>query len=345
MAAVAAARRHRLRALLLALSLGRQRVFRDRLHPFELYDDEGLRRRFRFGVDGLYFITEAIRPDIERRTRRNQALPAVLQVMLALQFFATGNFLITAGDIIGVHVGTASKTVRRVALALEKKLTAFVRWPNRVEVPELQRAFYAMHSFPGVVGAIDCTHIRIQAPSQHEEAYVNRHLYHSINVQLVVDASSRIRSVVAKWPGSVHDARILAESGLAEKFDSGRRQGILLGDSGYPCRPRLMTPFRTPDTQGKLRYNRAHGTTRAVVERAIGQLKRRFHCLHTELRMRPERCCTIILACCALHNIAKQYPSSDESCDLPAEVPAVPVPDTGDGALMRNTIVQQHFSA
>ncbi|KAH9382156.1 hypothetical protein HPB48_010461 [Haemaphysalis longicornis] len=47
--------------------------------------------------------------------------------MLALQFFATGNFLITAGDIIGVHVGTASETVRRVSLALEKKLTAFVR--------------------------------------------------------------------------------------------------------------------------------------------------------------------------------------------------------------------------
>lgn len=345
MAAVAATRRHRLRALLLGLSLSRQRVFRDRLHPFEVYDDEGLRRRFRFGRDGLQFITELISADIERPTRRNRALPALLQVILALQFFATGNFLITAGDIIGVHVGTASKTVRRVALALQNQLTRFVRWPNPAEVLELQHVFYAMHSFPGVVGAIDGTHVRIQAPSEHEEVYVNRHLYHSINVQLVVDASSRIRSVVAKWPGSVHDARMLSESGLAEQFDSGRRQGIILGDSGYPCRPWLMTPFRCPNTEGKRRYNRAHGTTRAVVERAIGQLKRRFHCLHAELRMKPERCCTVILACCVLHNIAKQYPSSEGICELPAEVPALPVADTGDGALMRNTIVQQHFCA
>ncbi|KAH9375147.1 hypothetical protein HPB48_022811 [Haemaphysalis longicornis] len=89
-------------------------------------------------------------------------------------------------------------------------------------------------------------------PGAHEEAYVNRHLYHSINAQLVVDASSRVRSVVVKWPGSVHDAHIFADSGLAEKFDSSRRQGIILGDSGYPCRPWLMTPFRTPNTQGKL---------------------------------------------------------------------------------------------
>ncbi|KAH9375205.1 hypothetical protein HPB48_017286 [Haemaphysalis longicornis] len=124
-----------------------------------------------------------------------------------------------------------------------------------------------MHNFPGVVGAIHCKHIRIQAPSLHEEPYVNRHLYHSINVQVVVDASSRIRSVGAKWRDGVHDDRILAESGLAEKFDSGRRQCIILGDSGYPCRPCLKTPFRTPNPTAKLRYNRAHGTTRTVVEK------------------------------------------------------------------------------
>lgn len=121
-----------------------------------------------------------------------------------------------------------------------------------MEVSELQWTFNAMHGFPGVVGAFDCTHIRIRAPSQHEEAYVNRHLYHSINAQLVVDASSRAHSVVVKWPGSVHDARIFAASGLAVKFDSSHRQGIILGDSGYPRRPWLMTPFRTPNTQGKL---------------------------------------------------------------------------------------------
>lgn len=37
----------------------------------------------------------------------------------------------------------------------------------------------------GTIGAIDCTHIAILAPKNHEEAYVNHHGYHSINVQMV----------------------------------------------------------------------------------------------------------------------------------------------------------------
>ncbi|KAL6479612.1 hypothetical protein MHYP_G00130450 [Metynnis hypsauchen] len=39
--------------------------------------------------------------------------------------------------------------------------------------------------FPNVIGAIDCTHIRIKAPSGPTEAdYVNRKSFHSINVQV-----------------------------------------------------------------------------------------------------------------------------------------------------------------
>ena len=43
---------------------------------------------------------------------------------------------------------------------------------------------------------------------------------------------------VGQWPGSTHDARIdlLDESNLAREFEEGIHKGILLGDSGYPCR-------------------------------------------------------------------------------------------------------------
>lgn len=50
---------------------------------------------------------------------------------------------------------------------------------------------------------------------------------------------------------------------------------------------------------------RAHKTTRAVVERGIGQLKRCFRVLHGEVRLTPDKVCKVIIACAILHNICK----------------------------------------
>lgn len=43
----------------------------------------------------------------------------------------------------------------------------------------------APQPFAGTIGAIDCTFINILGPSEHEEAYVNHHGNHSLNVQAV----------------------------------------------------------------------------------------------------------------------------------------------------------------
>ncbi|XP_040071348.1 putative nuclease HARBI1 [Ixodes scapularis] len=318
-------RRDRTDAQYAAAMMRRQRVLRDRLNPFEDFDEDGLQQRFRFGRAGIMFLADTLRPDLERRTRRSRALSAEQQVIIALQFYATGNFLITAGDYIRVHVSSASRAVRQVTVALARRAQDFIRWPDAAEGAALQHKFYDMAGFPLVVGAVDGTHVRIQAPHVHEEAYVNRHGYHSINVQVVVDASSRIRNVVARWPGSTHDSRIFTESTLAVKLASGEYDGLLLGDSGYSCQPWLMTPFLSPSSAAEVAYNTAHTTTRSIVERTIGQLKRRFHCLHAELRMAPERCCDIIVACCALHSLAKRYPCRTPVAAIPAEVPVEPV--------------------
>ncbi|RXN36535.1 nuclease HARBI1 [Labeo rohita] len=100
---------------------------------------------------------------------------------------------------------------------------------------------------------------------------------------------------------------MLSESGIRQLFE---RRYVpanchLLGDSGYPCKPWLLTPYLQPRQGPQLNYKRAHKTTRAVVERGIGQLKRRFHVLHGEVRLRPEKVSKVIIACAILHNICK----------------------------------------
>jgi len=39
--------------------------------------------------------------------------------------------------------------------------------------------------------------------------------------QMVCDPNFRITSVVARWPGSVHDSRIWTTSGLCHQFENG----------------------------------------------------------------------------------------------------------------------------
>ncbi|KAK0135726.1 putative nuclease HARBI1 [Merluccius polli] len=71
------------------------------------------------------------------------------------------------------------------------------------------------------------------------DVFVNRKNVHSINTQIVFDATFNILDVVAKWPaGSTHDPHILLGSGLRQLFERHRVPvGChLLGDSVYPCK-------------------------------------------------------------------------------------------------------------
>lgn len=115
-----------------------------------------------------------------------------------------------------------------------------------------------------------------------------------------------ITNVVAKWPGSTHDSRILRESTLGDQFERREHNGILLGDSGYPCKTWLLVPFANPNNRPQERYNRSLTRTRSIIECTIGVWKRRFHCLHGEIRLTPQKACRIIAATAVLHNIAKE---------------------------------------
>ena len=126
------------------------------------------------------------------------------------------------------------------------------------EQQEIMMQFRNICGFRNVIGAIDCTHIRIKkVPGEVSQYYINRKGYYSINVQIICDASLRIRDIVAHWRGSTHDSRIFREIRIRQRFEAGEFCGRLLGDSGYPCTPYLVTPLLNPHTQKEENYNRA----------------------------------------------------------------------------------------
>jgi hypothetical protein len=287
-------------------AIRKERVFRDRRNPIDVFDDDELYKRYRFTREGIMQITDLVRLDIEHDTARSHALVPCQQVLIALQYYATGTFHMVVGDPLQVNQSTANRAIHRVTHALCMRINDFVKFPDDANsLSEIKDGFFNMRQFPGVIGCVDGTHIWIQRPHENEADYVNRKGYSSINVQVICDHRGKLTNIVARWPGSAHDSRILRSSQVWDMMEGGMVRGCILGDSGYPCRNWLMTPLLHVQTAKERRYNAAHKGTRVLVEQTIGRWKRRFHILHLQSRLKnPESTCRVIAATAVLHNIA-----------------------------------------
>ena len=289
----------------------RERLFRDRQNPLDVYDDVELYERFRFRRYNLLAIIDELRDDLEYTSQRNRALSTELQTLITLRFLASGCFQNHVSDMIGVNRSTACRAIRRVCLALQRRMARYVYLPqDRDEIAGMKRDFATIANFPNVVACVDGTHVKIISPAANEWEYVNCKGYHSINVQLMCDAHLRIVNCVVRWPGSTHDSRILTESAVYNELQN-RNDILVLGDSGYPLKQWLMVPFLRPQNDAEQAYNRAHMVTRSTIERCNGVLKRRFSCLHSELRLSPKRACSVIIASIILHNKAIMFGDID----------------------------------
>ncbi|KAL0153038.1 hypothetical protein M9458_051637 [Cirrhinus mrigala] len=327
----------------------RQRVDAERAKPLEQYTSEELYARFRFGRDDIKYIADLVRPALQHQTQRSHALSVEEQCLIALRFYACGTFYQVIGDNMGVRKTTVSNVVKAMSVALGSLINQFVYFPKDDQTAQTKHKFFQMGNMPSTIGAIDCTHVHIQAPYEREWEYVNRKGRHSINIQLVGNADLIITNCVVKWPGSVHDARILRESALYRALQSHRPNGIILGDSAYPLLPWLMTPFPVANTPEESRFNSSHCKTRCAIERLNGVLKRRFACLNY-LRVQPKVACNIILACIVLHNIAtRRHVPLDDNFDEPEpdvepEQPPMFLHNEGHtGHAIRDAIVRNYF--
>ncbi|KAB0790080.1 hypothetical protein PPYR_15073, partial [Photinus pyralis] len=130
--------------------------------------------------------------------------------------------LIVAGDFVGVHKSSVSKYMWKVLRAIASLRLRYVYFPNtEEEVRQIKTDFYAIARFPKVVGALDCTHVKIISPGgEQAEMYRNRKGFFSYNVQAICDARLKIRDVVARWPGSVHHATIFSQSAIKNRLQN-----------------------------------------------------------------------------------------------------------------------------
>lgn len=84
---------------------------------------------------------------------------------------------------------TVGRIIKTISKNIALLLPEFIKFPESNELSEIKNKFYQLSRFPTVIGAIDCTHVRIKCPAKtvgQEMAghYLNRKGYYSLNVQV-----------------------------------------------------------------------------------------------------------------------------------------------------------------
>ncbi|XP_032671331.1 putative nuclease HARBI1 [Odontomachus brunneus] len=151
-------------------------------------------------------------------------------------------------------------------------------------------------------------HIKITAPRDHSDCYINRKGFHSTQLQVVCDEKLRFIHCYTGQVGSVHDMRVFRLSNIENMFtqENFPNDSHILGDAAYRLLKYVMVPFKDYGnlSERQAKFNKCHSSARMIVERSLGLLKGRFRSLLDNLAMlRTDLIPKYIIACCILHNI------------------------------------------
>lgn len=241
---------------------------------------------------------------------------------ITLWVLGTTTDMRSVGELMGVAKSTVSKVVLEVITAIVHILKGkYICFPKGDELKRVIQSYKEKWGFPNCAGAVDGSHIPIIAPTFKHVDYFNRKGWHSIILQAVVNDRYAFTDLCVGWPGSVHDARVFANSSLYHRGEEGVLFGgatveirrdtkplALLGGHAYPLRPWLMKGYIDNGhlSEEQQRFNYYLSRSRMTVENAFGRLKGRWRCLLKRLDIKTDNVPILITACCILHNLCQE---------------------------------------
>lgn len=283
----------------------------------EEYTDDRWVQSFRMSKAAVHSLASLLAPNLKKKdTRFRLSIPVIIRVACSLFKLAHGCSLLLCSELFAVGRSTVSEMLKDTVLAINVVLRHEIKWPIGNRSVESQLGFKAICGLPGVVGAIDGTHVSISKPSVGADDYYHfKSGGYTMNCQAVVDSKKRFLDLYIGMPGSTHDMRVLRRSSLYRMalyenlFDA--RFGLegfspyLIGDSGYPLMSWLMVPHRVHRRFTVLEslFNRRLRAGRCVVENAFGILKQTWCELLSKSDLHVLFMPDVITACCILHNI------------------------------------------
>ena len=127
--------------------------------------------------------------------------------------------------------------------------------------------------------------------------------------------------VECRWPGSVDDTKVFANSSIHAKLRSIKLPSsfqtpvegdvkipnYLIGDPAYPLLPFCMKEYDACTSNEQVIFNNMLRSARNQFECAFGRLKARWSIPTTKMDFKLEGLPTIIYACFVLHNYCEQH--------------------------------------
>ena len=208
-------------------------------------------------------------------------------LQITLWYMAKESVMATVADRFDVSVSTVF-TIRNMFIkCLSELRTKFIVWPNSTEKALIKEKFKNISGFPGVIGAIDGSHITIVPNVSQQTSYQNRYGTHSILLQAICNSDKIFTNVTVGFPGACNDAHVLANSYIFKKIaENGGGSYFsdtdhIIGDKIYPLKKWLLVPFKGLHLrEDQSRYNKALSKTRVKIENAFSLLKIRWRRLN-----------------------------------------------------------------
>lgn len=127
---------------------------------------------------------------------RGAALSPVQKMKVFLRYCANPGFQSGIAEEMGCTQPTVSRIFHEVLERIVLHAGEWIRFPNTENlIVQAKKKWSTRFHFPTAIGAVDCTHIRVDKPGQFEDEYVNRKSFSSINVQITCYQNCIITSV------------------------------------------------------------------------------------------------------------------------------------------------------
>jgi len=161
-----------------------QRIFlRDRSNSFDLPRPE-FKRLFCLSKELMQQLIEELTPHVDEG-QRNTKISVTLRVLAVVHFLTTGHYQQSVGSNFNIAIAqqTVSKYLPEICNAIEAIAPQWIQFPVDEERKQrIKEKFMLKFGFPGIIGVIDGTQVRISEPEEDEHIYFNRKGYHAKNV-------------------------------------------------------------------------------------------------------------------------------------------------------------------